>query len=65
LAHAIKVAQVDDSFVVEDELLMFAQQAYSDRDVFFIETPNIEQVVFDLQIRGYQVILAHPAMYYF
>jgi tyrosine-protein phosphatase YwqE len=29
------------------------------------ETPNIDQVIFDLQIKGYKVILAHPERYNF
>ena len=29
------------------------------------ETPNIEKVIFDLQIEGYKVILAHPERYNF
>lgn len=29
------------------------------------ETPNIEQVIFDLQIKGYSIILAHPERYNF
>lgn len=32
---------------------------------YLSETPNIEQIIFDLQIKGYTVILAHPERYNF
>jgi protein-tyrosine phosphatase len=32
---------------------------------YLVETPNIDQVIFDLQVKGYKVILAHPERYNF
>ncbi|SEA99098.1 tyrosine-protein phosphatase [Pedobacter hartonius] len=32
---------------------------------YLTETPNIDQIIFDLQIKGYRVILAHPERYGF
>jgi protein-tyrosine phosphatase len=32
---------------------------------YLTETPNIDQIIFDLQVKGYKVILAHPERYNF
>jgi protein-tyrosine phosphatase len=32
---------------------------------YLTETPNIDHIIFDLQIKGYKVILAHPERYNF
>lgn len=32
---------------------------------YLAETPNIDQIIFDLQVEGYQVVLAHPERYFF
>lgn len=32
---------------------------------YLSETPNIDQIIFDLQVNGYKVILAHPERYNF
>ena len=77
LADALKEAQVDvvltaaaehmvdDGFSVSDELLCLPNKHILIEMSYLNETPNIEQVIFDLQIKGYQVILAHPERYNF
>jgi protein-tyrosine phosphatase len=32
---------------------------------YLTETPNIDQIIFNLQVKGYKVILAHPERYSF
>jgi protein-tyrosine phosphatase len=32
---------------------------------YLVETPNLDQIIFDLQVKGYKVILAHPERYNF
>lgn len=56
---------VDDGFTVEDDLLCLPNKHILIEMSYLNETPHIEQVIFDLQIRGYQVILAHPERYNF
>ncbi|WP_432710992.1 tyrosine-protein phosphatase [Pedobacter sp.] len=56
---------VDDTFRVTDELLCLPGKHILVEMSYLSETPNIEQVIFDLQIKGYKVILAHPERYNF
>jgi len=56
---------VDYSFVVKDDLLCLPNQHILIEMSYLSETPNIEQVIFDLQIKGYNIILAHPERYNF
>jgi len=32
---------------------------------YLVETPNIDEIIFNLQVKGYKVILAHPERYNF
>ena len=32
---------------------------------YLVDTPNLDQIIFDLQVKGYKVILAHPERYNF
>ena len=56
---------VDENFKTTDALLCLAEKYLLIEMSYLNETPNIEQVIFDLQIKGYQVILAHPERYNF
>jgi len=56
---------VDYSFVVKDDLLTLPNKHILIEMSYLSETPNIEKVIFDLQIKGYNVILAHPERYNF
>lgn len=56
---------VDDSFSVGGALLPLSKNYLLIEMSYLNESPNIEQVIFDLQIRGYQVVLAHPERYNF
>ena len=56
---------VDYSFEVKDDLLCLPNKHILIEMSYLSETPNIEKVIFDLQIKGYHVILAHPERYNF
>lgn len=56
---------VDHDFEVQPKLLCLADQFLLIEMSYLNETPNIEQVIFDLQIKGYKVVLAHPERYNF
>jgi protein-tyrosine phosphatase len=56
---------VDYSFIVRPDLMCLPNNHILIEMSYLSETPNIEKVVFDLQISGYTVILAHPERYNF
>lgn len=56
---------VDEMFEVEDGLMILPNDYILVEMSYLNETPNIEKVIFDLQIKGYKVILAHPERYNF
>ena len=56
---------VDDGFSITDDLLCLPNKHILIEMSYLNETPNIEQVIFDLQIKGYKVVLAHPERYNF
>lgn len=56
---------VDEGFEVKDGLAVIVGNYILVEMSYLNETPNIDQVIFDLQIRGYKVILAHPERYNF
>lgn len=56
---------VDYSFEVKKDLLCLPNKHILIEMSYLSETPNIEKVIFDLQIMGYNVILAHPERYNF
>jgi len=56
---------IDYSFKVEDDLLTLPGNYLLIEMSYLSETPNIEQVIFDLQIKGYHIVLAHPERYNF
>ncbi|MGY0034888.1 tyrosine-protein phosphatase [Pedobacter sp. NJ-S-72] len=56
---------VDENFKVTDGLLCLPGKYILIEMSYLSETPGIEQVIFDLKIHGYQVILAHPERYSF
>ena len=56
---------VDETFKVTDNLLTLPGNYILIEMSYLNESPNIEQVIFDLQIKGYKVILAHPERYNF
>lgn len=56
---------VDENFEIGDELMCLPNKHILIEMSYLNETPNIEKVIFDLQIKGYNVILAHPERYNF
>ena len=56
---------VDYNFIVHPDLLCLPNKHILIEMSYLSETPNIEKVVFDLQISGYTVVLAHPERYNF
>jgi len=56
---------IDYSFVVQDNHLCLPNKHILIEMSYLSETPNIESYIFDLQIKGYKVVLAHPERYNF
>jgi len=56
---------VDENFKITDELLCLPGKYVLIEMSYLSETPGIDQVIFELKIRGYHVILAHPERYSF
>ena len=56
---------IDYSFVVGDNHLCLPERHILIEMSYLSETPNIESVIFDLQIKGYKIVLAHPERYNF
>lgn len=56
---------IDDTFKITDNLLCLPGKHILIEMSYLSETPNIEQVIFDLQVKGYNIILAHPERYNF
>jgi protein-tyrosine phosphatase len=56
---------IDETFKINDELLSLPGKYILIEMSFLSEVPNIEKVIFDLQIAGYNVVLAHPERYNF
>jgi protein-tyrosine phosphatase len=56
---------VDEMFEIKDGLIAMPGNHILVEMSYLNETPNIEKVIFDLQIKGYKVILAHPERYNF
>lgn len=56
---------IDHSFTIHETLVCLPDKHILVEMSYLSETPNIEKIVFDLQIKGYKVILAHPERYNF
>lgn len=56
---------IDETFNVKAEHLCLPNKHLLIEMSYLSEAPNIEQVIFDLQIKGYNIILAHPERYNF
>jgi len=56
---------VDYSFEVKEGLMCLPNKHILIEMSYLSETPNIEKVIFDLQIAGYNIVLAHPERYNF
>ncbi|MCD0486873.1 histidinol phosphatase [Pedobacter sp. MC2016-14] len=56
---------VDETFKITDNLMALPGNYVLIEMSYLNESPNIEQVIFDLHIKGYHVILAHPERYNF
>ena len=68
LSIAINTAaeyMADFSFLPVEGLLTLPGNYLLIEMSYLSETPNIDQIIFDLQIKGYKVILAHPERYNF
>lgn len=56
---------IDETFKITEELLELPGRYILIEMSYLYEMPNIEQVIADLQTKGYKVILAHPERYNF
>ncbi len=56
---------VDDTFTVSNELLCLPNKHVLIEMSYLTEMPSIEKIIFELQVKGYKVILAHPERYSF
>ncbi|WP_316844690.1 tyrosine-protein phosphatase [Pedobacter psychrodurus] len=56
---------IDENFESEDEHICLPKKYILIEMSYLNESPNVEQIIFDLQIKGYIVILAHPERYTF
>jgi protein-tyrosine phosphatase len=56
---------VDETFQAHENLLSLPMKYILIEMSYAFEMPKIEQVILDLQLKGYQVILAHPERYIF
>jgi len=56
---------LDENFEISDSMMSLPNKNILVEMSYLNETPNIEQVIFNLQIKGYTVILAHPERYNF
>ena len=57
---------VDENFaklVEKDDLLSFGDKYILVELSYFQAAPNLHEVIFELQIKGYKIILAHPERY--
>jgi tyrosine-protein phosphatase YwqE len=54
---------VDDNFNTKQQLLCIADNYVLIEIPYTSEIKNLEQIIFDLQIKGYKIILAHPERY--
>ncbi|MDP2365165.1 MAG: CpsB/CapC family capsule biosynthesis tyrosine phosphatase, partial [Ignavibacteria bacterium] len=56
---------IDGDFELGNDLLCLKDKYLLIEMSYLNETPNIDQIIFDLQIKGYKVVLAHPERYNF
>ncbi|MEJ7560452.1 MAG: CpsB/CapC family capsule biosynthesis tyrosine phosphatase [Pedobacter sp.] len=56
---------VDETFEIGEGLMCLPKDHILIEMSYLNESPNIEQVIFDLQLEGYKVIVAHPERYVF
>ncbi|MGQ7853144.1 tyrosine-protein phosphatase [Pedobacter sp. WC2501] len=56
---------LDENFEISDMMMSLPNRHILVEMSYLNETPNVEQIIFDLQIKGYTVILAHPERYNF
>jgi protein-tyrosine phosphatase len=56
---------IDYSFEITSDLLCLPGGYLLIEMSYLSETPNIDQIVFELQVKGYKLILAHPERYNF
>ncbi|WP_256003299.1 tyrosine-protein phosphatase [Pedobacter deserti] len=56
---------IDENFEVNDDLMCLPGKYVLIEMSYMNESPNIEDAIFDLQIKGYNIILAHPERYIF
>lgn len=55
----------DADFKINESLLTLPGNHILIEMSYLSETPNIDQIIFDLQVKGYKVMLAHPERYSF
>ncbi|WP_285009826.1 tyrosine-protein phosphatase [Pedobacter faecalis] len=56
---------IDENFEISDDLMCLPEKYLLIEMSYLNESPNIEKTIFDLQIKGYNIILAHPERYVF
>jgi len=70
LSDSIKVGaaaeyMIDGDFEITNDLMALPNKYLLIEMSYLSESPNIEQIVFELQVNGYKVVLAHPERYNF
>lgn len=63
--YAAAEYMVDETFMVNERLLCLPGQHVLIEMSYLNEMPDIEQVIFELQVKNFKVILAHPERYTF
>ncbi|MGY4383055.1 protein-tyrosine phosphatase [Pedobacter sp. UYP24] len=56
---------LDENFEIGDDLMCLPDKFILVEMSYLNESPNVEKVIFDMQIKGFKVILAHPERYNF
>jgi protein-tyrosine phosphatase len=65
IVEAAAEHMVDYSFVAVDGLNCLPNKYILIEMSYLSETPNIESFIFNLQVKGYKIVLAHPERYNF
>lgn len=63
--HAAAEYMVDETFTVNKNLLCLPGQHVLIEMSYLNEMPDIEQIIFELQMKNFKVVLAHPERYNF
>ncbi|TDQ09950.1 tyrosine-protein phosphatase [Pedobacter metabolipauper] len=63
--YAAAEHMMDETFTIDKNMMCLENEHILVEMSYLSEYPNVEQAIFDLQLKGYHVILAHPERYNF